>query len=60
MSPASLVPSEMEHLVREHEDLEDRRRTLQELRQVQDRQAAVRDRIQSLASQQPAPGFGGG
>jgi len=60
MSPASLGPSEMEHLVREHEDLEDRRRTLQELRQVQDRQAAVRDRIQSLASQQPAPGFGGG
>ena len=42
---------ELDRLVKLDEDLQERRRTLQDLRTVQDRQSAIRERIEELKAQ---------
>ena len=42
---------ELDRLMRLEEELQERRRTLQDLRTVQDRQSAIRERIEELKSQ---------
>ena len=53
--PAQGSEDELDQLLKLDRQLEDRRKTLEEIRQVQDQQTAIRDRIEELRLQRESP-----